>query len=234
MPAKDKILIVEDEKGILSFMTTVLTSNGYDVISANSGAKAITLVTSHCPDLVILDLGLPDMDGMEVLRRLRKLPATRRVPVIMITARGSEYDRVKGLDEGADDYIVKPFGIMELISRVKALLRRTDERSGDVISVGPVEINVRKHSVTSCSEIVTLTLKEYELLYLLMKNPDTVYTRDMLLSSVWGYDFDGETRTVDVHIRTLRSKLKEGGRIIETVRGVGYRASDDHLHGETE
>ena len=123
---------------------------------------------------------------------------------------------------------------MELISRVKALLRRTYERSGDVISVGPVEINVRKHSVTSCSEIVTLTLKEYELLYLLMKNPDTVYTRDMLLSSVWGYDFDGETRTVDVHIRTLRSKLKEGGRIIETVRGVGYRASDDHLHGETE
>ncbi len=228
------IYYAEDDESIRELVLYSLRGAGYEALGFADGRALLSAVAERVPQLVLLDIMLPETDGMEVLRRLRKLPATRRVPVIMITARGSEYDRVKGLDEGADDYIVKPFGIMELISRVKALLRRTYERSGDVISVGPVEINVRKHSVTSCSEIVTLTLKEYELLYLLMKNPDTVYTRDMLLSSVWGYDFDGETRTVDVHIRTLRSKLKEGGRIIETVRGVGYRASDDHLHGETE
>ena len=228
------IYYAEDDESIRELVLYSLRGEGYEALGLADGAALLSAVAERVPQLVLLDIMLPETDGMEVLRRLRKLPATRRVPIIMITARGSEYDRVKGLDEGADDYIVKPFGIMELISRVKALLRRTYERSGDVISVGPVEINVRKHSVTSCSEIVTLTLKEYELLYLLMKNPDTVYTRDMLLSSVWGYDFDGETRTVDVHIRTLRSKLKEGGRIIETVRGVGYRASDDHLHGETE
>lgn len=228
------IYYAEDDESIRELVLYSLRGAGYEALGFADGGALLSAVAERVPQLVLLDIMLPETDGMEVLRRLRKLPATRRVPVIMITARGSEYDRVKGLDEGADDYIVKPFGIMELISRVKALLRRTYERSGDVISVGPVEINVRKHSVTSCSEIVTLTLKEYELLYLLMKNPDTVYTRDMLLSSVWGYDFDGETRTVDVHIRTLRSKLKEGGRIIETVRGVGYRASDDHLHGETE
>ena len=227
------IYYAEDDESIRELVLYSLRGAGYEALGFADGRALLSAVAERVPQL-LLDIMLPETDGMEVLRRLRKLPATRRVPVIMITARGSEYDRVKGLDEGADDYIVKPFGIMELISRVKALLRRTYERSGDVISVGPVEINVRKHSVTSCSEIVTLTLKEYELLYLLMKNPDTVYTRDMLLSSVWGYDFDGETRTVDVHIRTLRSKLKEGGRIIETVRGVGYRASDDHLHGETE
>ena len=228
------IYYAEDDESIRELVLYSLRGAGYEALGFADGRALLSAVAERVPQLVLLDIMLPETDGMEVLRRLRKLPATRRVPVIMITARGSEYDRVKGLDEGTDDYIVKPFGIMELISRVKALLRRTYERSGDVISVGPVEINVRKHSVTSCSEIVTLTLKEYELLYLLMKNPDTVYTRDMLLSSVWGYDFDGETRTVDVHIRTLRSKLKEGGRIIETVRGVGYRASDDHLHGETE
>ena len=228
------IYYAEDDESIRELVLYSLRGAGYEALGFADGGALLSAVAERVPQLVLLDIMLPETDGMEVLRRLRKLPATRRVPVIMITARGSDYDRVKGLDEGADDYIVKPFGIMELISRVKALLRRTYERSGDVISVGPVEINVRKHSVTSCSEIVTLTLKEYELLYLLMKNPDTVYTRDMLLSSVWGYDFDGETRTVDVHIRTLRSKLKEGGRIIETVRGVGYRASDDHLHGETE
>ena len=228
------IYYAEYDESIRELVLYSLRGAGYEALGFADGGALLSAVAERVPQLVLLDIMLPETDGMEVLRRLRKLPATRRVPIIMITARGSEYDRVKGLDEGADDYIVKPFGIMELISRVKALLRRTYERSGDVISVGPVEINVRKHSVTSCSEIVTLTLKEYELLYLLMKNPDTVYTRDMLLSSVWGYDFDGETRTVDVHIRTLRSKLKEGGRIIETVRGVGYRASDDHLHGETE
>ena len=228
------IYYAEDDESIRELVLYSLRGAGYEALGFADGGALLSAVAERVPQLVLLDIMLPETDGMEVLRRLRKLPATRRVPIIMITARGSEYDRVKGLDEGADDYIVKPFGIMELISRVKALLRRTYERSGDVISVGPVEINVRKHSVTSCSEIVTLTLKEYELLYLLMKNPETVYTRDMLLSSVWGYDFDGETRTVDVHIRTLRSKLKEGGRIIETVRGVGYRASDDHLHGETE
>ena len=228
------IYYAEDDESIRELVLYSLRGAGYEALGFADGGALLSAVAERVPQLVLLDIMLPETDGMEVLRRLRKLPATRRVPIIMITARGSEHDWVEGHGEGADGYIVKPFGIMELISRVKALLRRTYERSGDVISVGPVEINVRKHSVTSCSEIVTLTLKEYELLYLLMKNPETVYTRDMLLSSVWGYDFDGETRTVDVHIRTLRSKLKEGGRIIETVRGVGYRASDDHLHGETE
>jgi two-component system alkaline phosphatase synthesis response regulator PhoP len=167
---------------------------------------------------------LPGDDGMTILRRLRSDIATRKIPVIMITAKGSEYDKVIGLDSGADDYVTKPFGMMELVSRIRAVLRRSGvTEDNELYSYRSVLLDTRKHSVTVKGKVVDLTLKEFELLKLLMKNAGAVLTRDMLLENIWGYDFDGETRTVDVHIRTLRQKLGDEGKIIETVRGVGYR-----------
>ena len=176
-----------------------------------------------------MDIMLPGEDGLELLGRLKSSPKTREIPVIMVTAKGAEYDKVKGLDLGADDYVTKPFGMMELVSRIKAVLRRTKKESQDpqdVIRAGGIEINTRKHEVTADGEVVNLTLKEYELLKRLMKNRGIVMTRDCLLEDIWGYDFDGETRTVDVHVRTLRQKLGSCGEMIETVRGVGYRMSE--------
>ena len=185
--------------------------------------EALALET---PELVLMDIMLPGEDGIELLKRLKASPKTRDIPVIMVTAKGAEYDKVKGLDLGADDYVTKPFGMMELISRIKAVLRRSQKSSNelqDIIKVGDIEIDTKKHEVTASGEIVNLTLKEYELLKRLMKNSNIVMTRDLLLEEIWGYDFDGETRTVDVHVRTLRQKLGKSGERIETVRGVGYR-----------
>ncbi len=181
------------------------------------------------PELVLMDIMLPGDDGLELLKKLKASPKTREIPVIMVTAKGAEYDKVKGLDLGADDYVTKPFGMMELVSRIKAVLRRTRkdaQEPQDIIAVGEIEINTKKHEVTAAGEVVNLTLKEYELLKRLMKNPNIVMTRDCLLEDIWGYDFDGETRTVDVHVRTLRQKLGPCGEKIETVRGVGYRMSE--------
>ena len=176
------------------------------------------------PLLILLDVMLPGENGIEILKRIRLDMSTRSIPVIMLTAKSSEYDKVIGLDSGADDYVCKPFGMMELISRIKAVLRRTSAPEvSDMLVCGNVVLNVRGHSVTVDGRPVELTLKEFELLKLLMKNPGVVLNRDTLLGSIWGYDFDGETRTVDVHVRTLRSKLGEKGDIIETVRGVGYK-----------
>ena len=169
------------------------------------------------------------MDGLEHLSKLKASPTPRDIPVMMVTAKGAEYDTVKALDAGADDYVTKPFGMMELVSRIKAVLRRTQKDTQDpqdVIVLGDIEMNTKKHEVTADGEVVTLTLKEYELLKRLMKNPNIVMTRDCLLEDIWGYDFDGETRTVDVHVRTLRQKLGKSGEKIETVRGVGYRMSE--------
>ena len=177
------------------------------------------------PELILLDIMLPGENGIDVLKKLRKDVTTRNIPIIMLTAKSTEYDKVIGLDSGADDYITKPFGIMELISRIKAVLRRSGsmEMNSYVYVYSGVVVDTKKHSVTVNGKPVVLTLKEFELLHLLMKNQGSVMTRDVLLERIWGYDFDGETRTIDVHIRTLRQKLGEMGSIIQTVRGVGYK-----------
>lgn len=173
-----------------------------------------------------MDVMLPGEDGLTVLKRLRSSPATSDIPVIMATAKGSEYDRVIGLDGGADDYLAKPFGMMEMVSRIKAVLRRTAPKQAKVISYGGITLDESRHLVTVNGSPVSLTLKEYETLKLLMNSPGQVFTREILLSDVWGMDFTGETRTVDVHIGTLRTKLAEAGDMIETVRGVGYKMTE--------
>ena len=181
--------------------------------------------TRALPELLILDIMLPEEDGLSILRRLRASPRTEHLPVMMLTARSSEYDKVIGLDGGADDYLTKPFGMMELISRVRALLRRAEfgRERRETLRCGDIECDTTTHTMRACGEELTLTLKEYELLHLMLEHPMQVFTRDRLLSSIWGYEFDGESRTVDVHIRTLRLKLGAAGGQIETVRGVGYR-----------
>ena len=178
------------------------------------------------PDLLLLDIMLPEEDGMEILRRLRGSPDTRRLPVILLTARDTEFDRVLGLDEGADDYVAKPFSMLELVSRIRAVLRRTGGSTGDV-RLGGLYISPEKHQVRVEGQEVALTRKEFELLRILLENRGRVLTRTQLQDRVWGYEFDGESRTVDVHIRTLRQKLGACGEIIETVRGVGYRIGED-------
>ncbi|MGN0587123.1 MAG: response regulator transcription factor [Oscillospiraceae bacterium] len=220
------IYYVEDDKGIRELVLYTLKNTGFDARGFENGGQLFeALGRDTPPQLILLDIMLPGEDGMEILRRLKK-GSFADVPVIMVTAKGTEYDKVTGLDCGADDYIPKPFGMMELVARIKAVLRRTCGSSrDDVYSCGRITMDVKGHTVLSCGEPVELTLKEFELLRLLMKNSGTVMTRDMLLESVWGYDFDGETRTVDVHVRTLRQKLGGGADIIETVRGVGYKIS---------
>ena len=179
------------------------------------------------PELVLLDIMLPDEDGLSILRKLRGTAATQKLPVMMLTAKGTEYDKVIGLDSGADDYLPKPFGMMELVSRIRAVLRRTSKKEeDDTYVLGEIRMDRKKHEVTVAREPVALTLKEYELLRKLMENQNIVLTRDKLLEEIWGYDFDGETRTVDVHVRTLRQKLGQAGEYIETVRGVGYRIGE--------
>lgn len=218
------IYCVEDDRGIRELVVYTLMNSGFEAEGLESGEQLFSAVKKKHPRLILLDIMLPDTDGVEILKKLRSDSATKRIPVIMVTAKGTEYDKVIGLDSGADDYIPKPFGIMELISRIKAVLRRYEEdEDKNEYECENVRQNLRSHTVTVDGKPVELTLKEFEVLLLLMKNKGTVLTRDMLLENVWGYDFDGETRTVDVHIRTLRSKLGDGGNIIETVRGVGYR-----------
>ena len=222
---KYKILIIEDDEHINNLVATLLEANGYQTLSAYSCEDGMMMYASHRPDLVVLDLGLPDQDGMTFLKRLRKDSLT---PVIVLSARSDEKDKVEALDMGANDYVTKPFGMMELISRIKAVLRRSANGSisgEDAFEIGEIRLDPKKHEVTVHGEVVNLTLKEYELLKRLMKNSNIVLTRDQLLEDIWGYDFDGETRTVDVHVRTLRQKLGDAGEQIETVRGVGYRMS---------
>ena len=174
------------------------------------------------PDLILLDIMLPDEDGYRIVRRLRSNPKTRHIPVMMITAKTTEMDMVKGLDDGADDYIRKPFSVMELLSRVRALLRRTQEKEPEQLLVGKILLDNERHTVVAGERSVELTLKEYELLRYLMRNEDIVLSREAIMLSVWGVDFEGESRTVDMHIKTLRQKLGEQGKQIRTVRGVGY------------
>ena len=218
------IYCVEDERNIRELLVYTLETTGFEAEGFETGAELDTAMKKNLPELILLDIMLPGEDGYNILKRLKSDTRTRDIPVIMVTAKEAEFDKVKGLEGGADDYITKPFGMMELISRIKAVLRRTSAPEvSDMLVCGNVVLNVRGHSVTVDGRPVELTLKEFELLKLLMKNPGVVLNRDTLLGSIWGYDFDGETRTVDVHVRTLRSKLGEKGDIIETVRGVGYK-----------
>ena len=221
-----KVLVLEDEANIRSFVVINLKRAGYEAIEAGTGREALERLKEN-PDtgVAILDIMLPEEDGLSILRRLRASPRTEHLPVMMLTARSSEYDKVIGLDGGADDYLTKPFGMMELISRVRALLRRAEfgRERRETLRCGDIECDTTTHTMRACGEELTLTLKEYELLHLMLEHPMQVFTRDRLLSSIWGYEFDGESRTVDVHIRSLRLKLGAAGGQIETVRGVGYR-----------
>ena len=218
------IYCVEDDDNIRELVIYTLETTGLKARGFADGSAFMEALAFDTPELILLDIMLPGDDGLELLKKLKASSKTKNIPVIMVTAKGSEYDKVVGLDSGADDYVTKPFGMMELVSRVKAVLRRsgkTEDRTD--IETSGVHVDVKKHEVTVNGKEISLTLKEFELLEKLMRNQGIVLTRDQLLTEIWGYDFDGETRTVDVHIRTLRQKLGEKGEIIQTVRGVGYR-----------
>ena len=222
-----KILIIEDEPNIRELVLYNLQANGYEGIQAEDGIMGITMVHTEKPDLILLDIMLPEEDGLSILKRLRENAKTKNLPVIMLTAKGTEYDKVRGFDAGADDYIPKPFGMMELLARVKALLRRTaNESAVEEYQLGSLYVCPPKHQVRVDGQAVTLTLKEYQLLCLLLENQQVVLTRDQILNNVWGYSFSGESRTVDVHIRTLRQKLGSAGDLIQTVRGIGYMIAE--------
>ncbi len=217
------IYCVEDDEGIRNMLVYTLRVSGMEAEGFPDGTAFFQALDRQKPRLVMLDIMLPGMDGLEILRRLRAQADTADIPVILATARGTEYDKVTGLELGADDYLAKPFGMLEMLSRVKAVLRRTERRETEgVLRLGRLEMEPERHTVTAMGQKVQLTLKEFALLQLFLENPGRVYTRDQLLSSVWGNEYAGETRTVDVHVGTLRSKLGECGEYIRTVRGVGY------------
>ncbi len=221
------IYLVEDDGSIRELVVYTLQNTGFEARGFACAADFWEAVRKEVPEMVLLDIMLPDEDGLTILRKLRSDAETERVPVMMLTAKGTEYDKVIGLDSGADDYLPKPFGMMELVARVKAVLRRMEPvKKQDRYELGPITVDVNRHQVEVGGTPVTLTFKEFELLCCLMENEGIVLSRDRLLSKIWGYDFDGETRTVDVHIRTLRQKLGLGGNYIETIRGVGYKMEE--------
>ncbi len=222
----EKVLVVDDEQNILELLEFNLKKEGYDVLRADTGEMAVTILGKTRPDIVLLDQMLPGIDGLNVLKKIRSDDTLARMPVIMVTARSEEIDKIIGLELGADDYITKPFSMRELSARVKALLRRTKKSDTPM----PATMNFKQLKVDTVGykacirdDKLLLTLKEFDLLVLLMSNGSQVFTRDAILNKVWGYDYFGETRTVDVHITNLRRKLREYGDYIETIRGVGYR-----------
>ena len=219
------ICILEDDDNIREIENFALKNCGFVTEPAASAKEFWEIMEHKIPQLILLDIMLPDEDGISVLTKLKKNPEWKKVPVILVTAKTSEMDKVKGLDTGADDYISKPFGVLELISRVKAVLRRSDSAGDDtVITNGSIELNVEKHVVSYDGNNIELTYKEFELLRLLMKNAGNVMTREILMDRVWGTSYEGESRTLDMHIKTLRKKLGEdGGKLIKTVRNVGYK-----------
>jgi Response regulators consisting of a CheY-like receiver domain and a winged-helix DNA-binding domain len=223
-----KIFIVEDDDNIRELILYALDAAKFKAIGFECSDAFWVNMKADMPDLVLLDIMLPGEDGISILKALRANNQTRKIPVIMLTAKNSEYDRVKGLDLGADDYIGKPFSVLELTSRIKAVLRRaeTPEESTAPLVYQNVEVNLEKHTVTISGEGVALTYKEFELLTMLMENSGLVLSRDKIMSKVWGTDFEGETRTVDMHIKTLRQKLGAGGEMIKTIRNVGYKVGE--------
>lgn len=221
------IYCVEDDGNIRELVVYTLNTTGMEACGFEDGKSFMEALAFETPELILLDIMLPGEDGLSLLKKLKSSQKTKEIPVIMVTAKGAEYDKVIGLDGGADDYVTKPFGMMELVSRIKAVLRRTKKEKGDgQYSIGNLSIDLKKHVVIVDGKQVTLTLKEFELLGRLVQNANIVLTRDRLLEDIWGYDFDGETRTVDVHVRTLRQKLGSAGDMIQTVRGVGYRLGE--------
>ena len=217
------IYLVEDDESIRELVIYTLKSQGFEAKGFERPSLFWKELEKEHPSLLLLDVMLPEEDGISILKKLRVRPDTRKLPIIMLTARGSEYDTVIGLDSGADDYIPKPFRMMELISRIRALLRRSEDHGAEEYQAGTLYVCPARHVVTVDNKNINLTLKEYEVLCLLLKNSGTVLSRTQLLNQVWGYEFDGESRTVDVHIRTLRQKLGTAGDLVETVRGVGYK-----------
>ncbi len=218
------IFCVEDDSSIRDLMIYTLNASGFQAKGFTDGKALFEELVNKKPELILLDVMLPGEDGITILKKLRSRASTAKIPVIMATAKTTEYDKVLGLDSGADDYLSKPFGMMEMVSRIKAVLRRTaPENEEKTLSIGELVLNLSEHTVTSSGEKVQLTLKEFDMLKLLMENPGRVYTRDQLLSKIWESDYTGETRTVDVHVGTLRTKLGKCGEYIETVRGVGYK-----------
>jgi two-component system alkaline phosphatase synthesis response regulator PhoP len=224
---KIMIYCVEDERNIRELLVYTLRSTGFEAKGLENGEELFRELGEDRPELILLDIMMPGEDGYTILEKLKRMPEIREIPVIMLTAKGAEFDKVRGLDLGADDYITKPFGMMEFVSRVKAVLRRRAPKSQEELVHGPIELRISRHEVMEHGRKVELTLKEFELLRYLMENKGIVLSRDQLLTRIWGYDFDGETRTVDVHVRTLRQKLGAAGCCVETVRGVGYRMGDE-------
>ena len=222
------IYVVEDDSSIRELVVYTLNQSGLSAQGFANAREFWAAMADATPRLVLLDIMLPDEDGLTILKKLRSAALTASLPVIMLTAKGSEYDRVLGLDSGADDYVPKPFGIMELLARVRGLLRRTEPTGHKPLEyhIGELSVYPEKRQVVAGGQYIQLTLKEFELLMLLLENENIVLSRDRIFSTVWGYDFDGETRTVDVHIRTLRRKLGSCGDYIQTVRGVGYKIGE--------
>lgn len=223
----ERIYCVEDDESIRELVLYALRSGGYETAGFEDAAGLWTALREQpAPALILLDIMLPGEDGLTTLQRLRENAATAAIPVIMVTAKAAEYDRVKGLDQGADDYITKPFGVMELMSRVRAVLRRVNNSfSPDTLSLAPISVDISRRVVLVEEAEVVLTFKEFELLTYLMRNSELVLSREKLMEAVWGFDFEGESRTVDVHIKSLRQKLGTAGELIQTVRGVGYKIS---------
>lgn len=225
--SKEKILIVDDEEHIQELIKFNLENNGFNVVCADNGIDALKIARSELPQLVLLDLMLPGIDGYDVCKEIRKDNSISNMPIIMLTAKGEELDKILGLELGADDYLTKPFSVRELVARVKAILRRTKVQYIDKsFRFGNITIDFQKHEVIRDNKEVELTLKEFELLEILIKNKGRVMTRDFLLDKIWGYEYIGETRTVDVHIRHLRQKIEEDDKnpkYVETIRGIGYR-----------
>ena len=218
------IWCVDDDNTIRDIEVYTLTQTGFEAKGFADGISMLEALKTEKPELIVLDIMLPGKDGVEILKEIRSNPETRKIPVIMATAKGTEMDKIQGLDTGADDYLVKPFGVMEMVSRIKAVLRRCEpDDKEEVLSIGEITLSDKAHLVTVNGEKVVLTFKEFEILKLFMSNPGIVFSRDKLLSEVWGIDYLGESRTVDMHIKTLRQKLGDAGTIIETVIGVGYK-----------
>lgn len=218
------IWCVDDDSTIRDIEVYTLLQTGFEAEGFADGDTMLEALKSEKPDLIVLDIMLPGKDGVQILKELRQRSDTKNIPVIMATAKGTEMDKIQGLDMGADDYLVKPFGVMEMVSRIKAVLRRSlSKEAPDVLKVGKIQLNDGEHTVKADGRKVTLTFKEFEILKLFMRKPGMVFSRDKLLSDIWGVDYLGESRTVDMHIKTLRQKLGPEGAYIETVIGVGYR-----------
>ena len=218
------IWCVDDDNTIRDIEVYTLTQTGFDAKGFADGISMLEALKTEKPELIVLDIMLPGKDGVEVLKEIRSNPETRKIPVIMATAKGTEMDKIQGLDTGADDYLVKPFGVMEMVSRIKAVLRRCEPaEKEEVLTIGEITLSDKEHLVTVNGEKVVLTFKEFEILKLFMQSPGIVFSRDKLLSEVWGIDYLGESRTVDMHIKTLRQKLGDASALIETVIGVGYK-----------